>query len=118
MHLGYRWFAGLSLDDKIPDHSTFSKNKHNRFKEGGIFQDIFDEIVKRCIDKCLVNAAHLNVDGSLLKANASIGSMESIVTKMSTTEYADIYHPKLSRQLFLYSYSLFDLLSYAAFRLV
>jgi len=89
MHLGYRWFAGLSLDDKVPDHSVFSKNRHNRFKESGIFQDIFDEIVKRCIDKGLVSAAHLSVDGSLIKANASIGSMEPIVIKMSTAEYAD-----------------------------
>ncbi len=89
MHLGYRWFAGLRLDDKVPDHSTFSKNRHNRFKESGIFQDIFDEIVKRCIDKGLVKANHLSVDGSLIKANASISSMEPIVVKMSTAEYAD-----------------------------
>ena len=71
MHLGYRWFTGLSLDDKVPDHSTFSKNRHNRFKESGIFQDVFDEIVKRCIDKGLVSAKHLSVDGSPVKANAS-----------------------------------------------
>jgi len=89
MHLGYRWFTGLSLDDKVPDHSTFSKNRHNRFKESGIFQDIFDEIVKRCIDKGLVSAKHLSVDGSPVKANASIGSMEPIVIKMNPEEYMD-----------------------------
>jgi len=89
MHVGYRWFTGLNLDDKVPDHSTFSKNRHNRFKESGIFQSIFDEIVERCIDKGLVSAEHLSVDGSLIKANASIGSMEPIVVKMSTAEYAD-----------------------------
>ncbi len=38
MHLGYRWFVGLALDDKVPDHSTFSKNRHGRFKESGIYQ--------------------------------------------------------------------------------
>ncbi len=56
MHIGYRWFVGLSLDDKVPDHSTFSKNRHTRFKQSGIFQDIFDEIVKKCIDRGLVSA--------------------------------------------------------------
>ncbi len=89
MHIGYRWFIGLNLDDDVPDHSTFSKNRHNRFKESGIFQAVFDEIVKRCIDKGLVKANHLSVDGSLIKANASIGSMEPVVLKMNPEEYMD-----------------------------
>ncbi len=87
MHIGYRWFIGLNLDDDVPDHSTFSKNRHNRFKESGIFQAVFDEIVKRCIDKGLVKANHLSVDGSLIKANASIFSMEPVVVKINPEEY-------------------------------
>jgi len=45
MHIGYRWFVGLDLhmNDEVPDHSTFSKNRHGRFKESGIFQKIFDK---------------------------------------------------------------------------
>ncbi len=89
MHIGYRWFVGLGLDDKVPDHFTFSKNRHARFKQSGIFQDIFDEIIKQCMDRGLVSAKHLSVDGSLIKANASIVSMEPVVVKMSTTEYTD-----------------------------
>ncbi len=89
MHIGYRWFVGLSLDDKVPDHSTFSKNRHARFKSSGIFQDIFDEIIKKCIERGLVSAKHLSVDGSLIKANASIVSMEPVVVQMSTAEYTD-----------------------------
>ena len=46
MHLAYRWFTGLDFNQTIPDHSTFSKNRHKRFKESGIFRDLFDEIVK------------------------------------------------------------------------
>lgn len=36
MHIGYRWFAGLNLEEKVPDHSTFSKNRHERFSEGSL----------------------------------------------------------------------------------
>ena len=46
MHIGYRWFVGLSLEEKVPDHSTFSKNRHERFVEGNVFQEIFDAVVK------------------------------------------------------------------------
>lgn len=46
MHVGYRRFVGLSLDEKVPGHSTFSKNRHGRLKEGRIDQQIFDEIVQ------------------------------------------------------------------------
>jgi len=89
MHIGYRWFVGLNLHDKVPDHSTFSKNRHERFKESGIFQDIFDEIVRRCINMGLIDGKHLSVDGTLVKANASIDSMEAVVVKMNPSEYMD-----------------------------
>lgn len=54
MHIGYRWFVGLNLEDKVPDHSTFSKNRHERFSASGVFQGIFDEIVNQCIGKGLL----------------------------------------------------------------
>jgi transposase len=87
MHLGYRWFVGLALDDKVPDHSTFSKNRHGRFKESGIYQEMFDEIVQQCIDKGLVSAKHLTVDSTLVKANASFKTMEPIVVSLKPGEY-------------------------------
>jgi transposase len=46
MRMEYRWFVGLSLEDKTPDHSTFLKNRHERFLESGLFQELFDEVVK------------------------------------------------------------------------
>ena len=42
MHIGYRWFVGLSLEDKVPGHSTFSKIRHERFSESSLFQELFD----------------------------------------------------------------------------
>ena len=51
MHLAWRWFTGLGFDQEIPQHSTFSKNRHGRFQESNLFQEIFEEIVARCLAK-------------------------------------------------------------------
>jgi len=45
MHLAYRWFTRLDLGQEIPDHSTFSKNRHGRFRQSGVFREVFEEIV-------------------------------------------------------------------------
>jgi transposase len=71
MHLAYRWFTGLGFDRELPDHSTFSKNRHGRFRAAGVFRDVFEEIVRRCIAAGLVEGRHLTVDGTLVQANAS-----------------------------------------------
>ena len=71
MHLAYRWFTRLDFGQEIPDHSTFSKNRHGRFRESGVFRDIFEEIVRRCIAAGLVVGHNLAVDGTLVEASAS-----------------------------------------------
>jgi len=71
MHLAYRWFTRLGLEQEVPDHSTFSKNRHGRFRQSGIFLEIFEEIVRRCIDAGLVEGQRLTVDGTVVAANAS-----------------------------------------------
>lgn len=87
MHIGYRWFVGLSLEDRVPDHSTFSKNRHERFSEDDIFQEIFDEIVNQCISKGLLQGKHLTVDSTHIKANASFKSLDPIVVEMNSRQY-------------------------------
>ncbi len=89
MHIGYRWFVGLSLEDKVPDHSTFSKNRHERFSENDVFQKIFDEIVQQCINKGLLTGKHLTVDSTYIRANASFKSLEPIVVEMKPKEYIE-----------------------------
>ena len=89
MHIGYRWFVGLNLEDKVPDHSTFSKNRHERFTENNIFQKIFDEIVNQCIAKGILIGKHLTVDSTYIKANASFKSLEPIVVEMNSREYIE-----------------------------
>jgi transposase len=71
MHLAWRWFTGLGFDQEIPHHSTFSKNRHGRFQETRLFEQLFEEIVARCLEAGLVQGDNLSVDGSFVEANAS-----------------------------------------------
>ena len=70
MHLAYRWFTRLE-EQEIPDHSTFSKNRHGRFRQSGVFREVFEEIVRRCLEAGLVEGKKLAVDGTLVRADAS-----------------------------------------------
>jgi transposase len=74
MHLAWRWFTGLGFDQEIPHHSTFSKNRHGRFQESKLFEQLFEEIVARCLEAGLVEGDNLSVDGSFVEANANKGS--------------------------------------------
>jgi len=71
MHLAYRWFTRLDFEQEVPDHSTFSKNRHGRFRQSGVFREVFEEIVRRCLQAGLVEGKNLAVDGTLVQANAS-----------------------------------------------
>jgi transposase len=71
MHLAYRWFTRLGFEQEIPDHSTFSKNRHGRFRQSGVFREVFEEIVRRCLEAGLVEGQNLVVDGTRIAANAS-----------------------------------------------
>ena len=71
MHLAYRWFTRLGFDQEIPDHSTFSKNRHGRFRQSGVFRKVFEEIVHRCLEAGFVEGRNVAVDGTLVGANAS-----------------------------------------------
>src|SRR6201998_3926450 len=71
MHLAWRWFTGLSFDQEIPHHSTFSKNRHGRFQESKLFGQLFEQIVRQCDEVGLVQGKHLSVDGSFVEANAA-----------------------------------------------
>jgi hypothetical protein len=62
MHLAWRWFTGLGFDQEIPHHSTFSKNRHGRFQESKLFQELFERIVEQCIRAGLVEGEQMSVD--------------------------------------------------------
>ena len=50
LNLAYRWFCRLALDEVVPEHSTFSKNRHGRFRASGAFRWLFDEVVRSCME--------------------------------------------------------------------
>ena len=71
LHLGYRWFCRLDLDDEVPDHSTFSVNRHGRFRDSDIFRQIFEAGVRACMNAGLVKGEGFAADASVIEANAS-----------------------------------------------
>ena len=71
LNLAYRWFCRLGLDGRVPDHSTFSKNRHGRFRDSDLLRHLFETVLRRCIDEGLVGGEGFAVDGSLIKADAS-----------------------------------------------
>ena len=71
LHLAYRWFCRLDLDDNVPDHSTFSVNRHGRFRHSDIFRHVFEAVVRACMDAGLVKGQGFAVDASVMEADAS-----------------------------------------------
>src|SRR5260370_12860317 len=71
VNLAYRWFCGLSIEDKIPDHSAFSRARNERFRESDIFRRVFEHGVQTCIAAGLVGGEGFAVDASLIAADAN-----------------------------------------------
>jgi transposase len=71
LNLAYRWFCRLGLEDAVPDHSTFSKNRHGRFRESDAFRLLFEGVVARCMKEGLVGGEGFAVDASLIEADAN-----------------------------------------------
>src|SRR5579863_6317388 len=71
VNLAYRWFCGLSIEDKVPDHSTFSRARNERFRDSGIFRSVFERVVGACIGAGLVGGEGFAVDASLIEADAN-----------------------------------------------
>ena len=70
LNLAYRWFCHLSLSDKVPDHSTFSKNRHGRFRDSDAFRQLFESVLRRCMTEGLVGGEGFATDASVIKADA------------------------------------------------
>lgn len=98
LNLAYRWFCGIDLMHKVPDHSTFSQNRRRRFQEAGIFREIFNEIVLKCIKFGIVSGETGVADGSFLPSNVSWDSRyEAVETvQQSTVKYMEELEAELS----------------------
>src|SRR5437773_11444388 len=71
VNFAYRWFCGLSIEDKVPDHSAFSRARNDRFRDSGIFRSVFERVVNACIRAGLVGGESFAVDSSLIVADAN-----------------------------------------------
>src|SRR5215510_14329262 len=71
VNLAYRWFCGLGIEDKIPDHSVFSRARNERFRDHDIFRHVFERVVAACIAAGLVGGEGFAVDASLIQADAN-----------------------------------------------
>src|SRR6201987_3230541 len=89
MHLAWRWFTGLGFDQGIPHHSTFSKNRHGRFQESKLFEQLFEQVVRQCVEVGLVQGKNLSVDGSFVEANGAKGGR---IPRDQLVEAAQVHH--------------------------
>ena len=71
LNLAYRWFCRLGLEDQVPDHSTFSKNRHGRFRDSDTLRHVFESVLRRCMSEGLIGGEGFAVDASVIKADAS-----------------------------------------------
>jgi transposase len=71
VNLAYRWFCGLSIEDRVPDHSAFSRVRHEQFRESDMFRRVFERVVEACIAAGLVGGEGFAVDASLIAADAN-----------------------------------------------
>jgi len=71
LNLAYRWFCRLGLEDKVPDHSSFSVNRHGRFRDSDVLRKVFESVVRQCMAAGLVKGEGFAVDASVIEADAS-----------------------------------------------
>ena len=96
LNLAYRWFCRLGLDGDVPDHSTFSKNRHGRFRESDLLRKLFETVVGRCMKEGIVGGEAFAVDASIIVADAhrrrSVAKVEDLVPTSSraVAEYLSV----------------------------
>ncbi len=100
LNIAYRWFCGFGMASSIPDHSMFSQNRKRKWNDSNIFENIFFELVKQCVEFDLVDGEEVVADGSFIPANVSRDSwvdVEENVAK-SMHSYLDALDDELSAQ--------------------
>ena len=97
LNLAYRWFCRLGLTDPVPDHSTFSKNRHGRFRDSDLLRRLFEATVRRCMAEGIVGGQGFAVDASMIRADAhrqkGVASRDELVpedTTRAVTEYLTV----------------------------
>lgn len=87
MNLAYRWFLGISLNERVPDHSTLSNNRNGRFKDGTLFLDVFEGIVEQCKRAGLIQGKAVVTDSTHVEANVNDALRETVTVTKEPSEY-------------------------------
>ena len=87
VNIAYRWFLGIDFDERVPDHSTISQLRRRKFDGTSVFRDVFDSIVRKCIEVGLIDGKLLLTDSTHIKANARNDLREIIEVPDTPTEY-------------------------------
>ena len=87
VNIAFRWFLGIDLDEAVPDHSTISQTRCRKSNNTNILEDIFTEVVKKCIDAGLVDGSLILTDATHIKANASINRRETVAVTVAPSAY-------------------------------
>lgn len=101
VNLAYRWFCRLDLGDPVPDQSTFSKNRHGRFRESDLFRQLFENVVARCIKEGVVGGEIFATDASIIEADANrqnstpkedwdVSSLDPTTVPRAVKEYLEV----------------------------
>jgi len=87
VNIAYRWYLGIDLEDKVPDHSTISQNRRRRYKGSTVFEDIFLRVVQQCVDLGLVTGQAIAMDSTHVRANANDNNYETVMVAGTPREY-------------------------------
>jgi len=87
VNIAYRWYLGLDLEERVPDHSTLSQNRRRRLKGNAIFEEIFLRIVRMCMDCGLVSGESIAMDSTHVKANADNNKRETVTVMQEPRAY-------------------------------
>ena len=87
VNMAYRWFLGLDLDERVPDHSTLSQNRRRRFRSKELYRTLFLQIVRQCMEKGLVDGKLIVTDSTHVKANASRQSEHVVEVEKAACGY-------------------------------
>ena len=87
VNMAFRWFLGLDIGERVPDHSTISQNRRRKYNQADLFKKLFLHVLKQCVEAGLVSGELLLTDSSHIKANASKTSKEKIEVTQDMTEY-------------------------------
>ena len=87
VNIAYRWFLGIDLDEPVPDHSTFSQLRRRKFNGAALFEELFDEVVRKCIEHGLIDGKLLLTDSTHVRANARNDVVERVIVESEPSAY-------------------------------